>query len=124
MPGPPPPPKPVVVDELELVLLTEDGEPLDEVAPGAMFRGIFRFHVVSAPEGGLQEVCMQVIAYVNGVPTTSWNSNGDLIPEGNDVYRYEGELRSPPRSTTRRQYFVAVNFGDGKIVLEQPLEIR
>jgi hypothetical protein len=121
LPGPPPASEPAVLDQDELTLLTEDGEPLDEVDPETPFRAIFRFHLVSPPEEDFSSLRIRVIAYVQDTPTTAWNCSCRLIPEGNDVYRYEGELKSPPK--TGRQYFVRAEIG-GNVLVEEPIVIR
>jgi hypothetical protein len=121
LPGPPPEPKPLEVDQEELRFVTEQGEPLDKVALATNFRAIFRFHLIEPPVGGLQKVGVQLIAYVNGKPTIAWESFGVPVAEENGFYRYEAELRSPPKAG--RKFFVRADVGDKRILVEKEIAI-
>jgi hypothetical protein len=122
LPGPPPDPKPAVVDQVELKLLSEDGDEIEEIDPSTSFRAVLRFHLVEPPERGLTNADVQLVIYSKGEPIICWQSVGPLVPEGKDVYRYEGEMTSSPYS---RQHFVRVRLSDEKeFIIEKPLTVR
>jgi hypothetical protein len=122
LPGPPPDPKPAVVDQVELKLLSEDGDEIEEIDPSTPFRAILRFHLVEPPERGLTNADVQLVIYSKGQPIICWQNVGPLVPEGNDIYRYEAEMTSSPY---RRQHFVRMRFIDEKeFIIEKPLQVR
>jgi hypothetical protein len=121
LPGPPEL-KPAVVDQVEFRLLSEEGEEIEEIEQSTPFRMALRFRLVEPPDPWLKMADVQLVVVSKGDTVICWQNVGPLIFEGDDVYRYEGELKSSPYS---RQHFVRVRLlGDNEFIVEKPLRVR
>lgn len=120
----PPEEKPAKVDDVELILTSEEGEPIEAIDPSTPFRAKLRFRLIEPPSESTSQADVQLIVYGrNGDAITCSESVGTLTADGAGHYRFEAELKSSPYGS--REHFVRVRLlPDKNFIVEIPLLVR